>query len=70
MHIKRYTLIVLAIIAALFIVQNITPVEIRFLFWQLSMSRALMMLFLLLTGMIIGWLLHAIFVARRVSRSR
>jgi len=31
----------------------------KFLLWELSMSRAVLLFFSLLTGFIIGWLLHS-----------
>jgi uncharacterized integral membrane protein len=43
---------------AVFIVQNAEVVELRFLFWELAMSRALMFVFLVLIGIAAGWLLH------------
>jgi uncharacterized integral membrane protein len=57
----RYKLIagiVLVGMAVLFIMQNVTAVEMTFLFWTLTMSRALLMLLILLIGVILGWLLH------------
>ena len=50
--------LVLAGLAVLFTVQNATVVDIRFLFWTLSMSRSLLIFFLLAIGVIVGWLLH------------
>ncbi|ATX81542.1 Protein of unknown function (DUF1049) [Mariprofundus ferrinatatus] len=51
----------LAALAVLFIIQNVTVVEIKFLFWSLQMSRSLFMILLLAIGMAIGWFLHAHF---------
>lgn len=45
-------------LVVLFIIQNVVLVEIRFLFWSLEMSRALLMFLLLAVGVIIGWFLH------------
>ena len=53
--------IVLAGMVVLFIIQNVTVVELRFLFWTLSMSRALLMFLILSIGIILGWLLHSYF---------
>ncbi len=39
----------------LFIIQNVTTVELTFLFWTLSMSRALVMLLILSIGIVLGW---------------
>lgn len=49
----------LTALGTIFIAQNTTVVEIRFLFWTLAMSRALMIIFVLLVGVVLGWLLQA-----------
>lgn len=55
----RLTLIlVLTGLVVIFIVQNVAVVEIRFLFWSLSMSRAIFMFLLLVIGIVIGWVLR------------
>jgi uncharacterized integral membrane protein len=59
MNFKLILALILAGFAVLFIVQNVVVVEFRFLFWTLSMSRSLLMFFLLAIGVIIGWLLHS-----------
>jgi len=56
---KLFLIISLIALGAIFIVQNVEIVEIRFLLWTMSMSRALMFMFLLLTGIVVGWLLRA-----------
>jgi len=61
MNRKIISLIVLIVFVVLFVVQNISVVEIRFLFWSLQMSRSLLIFFLLAIGIAIGWLLHAHF---------
>ena len=38
--------------------QNTEVVELRFLFWKMAMSRALMFVFLVLIGITVGWLLR------------
>lgn len=59
MNLKLILTLILAGFAVLFIVQNVVVVEIRFLFWTISMSRSLLMFFLLAIGVIIGWLMHS-----------
>jgi len=59
MNFKLILALILAGFAVLFIVQNVIVIEIRFLFWTLSMSRSLLTFFLLAIGVIIGWLLHS-----------
>jgi putative membrane protein len=61
MNYKLILGIALAGMAVLFIIQNVTVVELKFLFWTLSMSRALMMFLILSIGIILGWLLHSYF---------
>ena len=51
--------ILLGIVVALFIIQNTEVAEVRFLFWSVAMSRALLFFLLLVAGIAIGWLLHA-----------
>ncbi|GJL50376.1 lipopolysaccharide assembly protein LapA domain-containing protein [Candidatus Nitrospira salsa] len=42
----------------IFAVQNYEVVELRFLFWQLDMSRALLLFFVFGGGVMTGWLLR------------
>ena len=61
MNFKLILSIVIAGMAVLFIIQNVTVVDMKFLFWTLSMSRALLMSLILSVGIILGWLLHSYF---------
>lgn len=61
MQSKLIVSLVLIGLAVLFIVQNAAVVDIRFLFWKLSMSRALFMFFMLAVGVVAGWVLHSYF---------
>jgi len=61
MNFKLILSLVMAGMAVLFIIQNVTVVDLKFLFWTLSMSRALFMSLILSTGIIMGWLLHSYF---------
>ena len=65
MNAKLILAIILAGMAAVFIIQNVTSVDLTFLFWTLSMSRALLMLLILSLGFILGWLMHGNF--RRIK---
>ncbi len=69
MNAKLIVGIVLAALVAVFLVQNVTVMEMRFLFWKLSMSRSILMVLVLMAGIILGWLLHGSF-SRRKSRTR
>lgn len=46
-------------LALIFLFQNMAVVTIRFLFWDLAMSRSIFILFLLIIGLVAGWLLHS-----------
>jgi len=61
MNAKLILGIILAVMAAVFVIQNVTSVDLTFLFWTLSMSRALLMFLILSLGIILGWLLHGNF---------
>ncbi len=58
MNPKLITILGLITLAAIFIVQNTDVVELRFLFWKIDMSRALMFAFLTLIGIGTGWFLR------------
>jgi len=51
--------------AAVFVIQNAAAVDVNFLFWTVSMSRALLILFTLATGFVLGWILHGYYAFRR-----
>lgn len=58
MNFKMISILVLIALLVVFVVQNTGVVEIRFLAWKLGMSRALVMIFAVLIGVVIGWLWH------------
>ncbi len=62
MHGRLVFSLILIGLAVLFVIQNVAVVEIRFLLWSISMSRSLLIFFLLAIGIIIGWLLHSYFI--------
>jgi len=55
--IRNIILLCLISLVLIFVVQNTQVVEVRFLFWTLSMSRALVLFGTLAIGLIGGWLL-------------
>lgn len=57
--------VVLAALVVVFVLQNTAVVEIRFLFWTVAMSRALLIVVMLVSGMALNWLLHGYFALRR-----
>ena len=62
---KLIVTLVLVGLAVVFIVQNAAVVDIRFLFWKMSMSRALFMFFMLAVGIVTGWILHSYFLHKK-----
>ena len=52
-------------LAAVFALQNASEVKVRFLFWSLSSSLALLVVLLLLIGVAVGWMLGALARRRR-----
>jgi len=64
---KLYLVLALIGLVVVFTLQNVVVVDIRFLFWSFSMSRALMIFFTLAVGVVIGWLLRG-HLARKKDR--
>lgn len=59
MTVKMYFSLALLLLTVIFTVQNATVVPVNFLFWKLEISRALLIFFLLVIGIIIGWVSHS-----------
>ena len=70
MNFKLALGLILAGLAVLFIIQNVAVAEIRFLFWTLSMSRSLLMFFILAIGIVLGWLLHSYIMHRQEEKKK
>jgi lipopolysaccharide assembly protein A len=68
MSIKLILILILASLAVIFITQNVAVVEVSFLFWSVSMSRALLIFFLLMIGFVLGWFLHG-YLSYRKSKN-
>ena len=54
---KLWTVVVLLGLLGIFALQNTQLVQVRFLFWKIEMSRALVLLGVLGSGLVAGWLL-------------
>ncbi len=59
----------LAGLVLVFTIQNVTVMNLRFLFWTLSIPGALLMLLILSVGVILGWLLNSAFGRRQSDKS-
>ena len=60
-------ILVLVGVVLLFTLQNTQVVEVRLLFWTLSMSRVLLIFLLLAVGAILGWVANSTFRHRARS---
>lgn len=67
MSLKLYTGLSLLILMAIFTLQNVEIVEINFLIWKLSISRALMIFLVLSIGIIIGWLIAKHYAQKKIK---
>ena len=56
--IRNFLFVGLIILVIIFVIQNTQIVEVKFLAWQVTMSRALMLFGTLAIGVIAGWLLR------------
>jgi len=56
MSFKVSVAMAIVILCVLFMAQNFQIIEVRFLFWRLEMSRAVLVAGLLLAGVGIGWI--------------
>jgi putative membrane protein len=57
MPIKTIVFIVLAVLIVIFTIQNTQVIDIQFLTWKASISKALVLLCTLFVGIILGWLI-------------
>jgi len=54
------TIMVVVIIIGIYVVSNIQPVEVRFLFWETQISKAVLTLVPLMAGIILGFVIAQI----------
>jgi len=65
MGFQLMSILILVCLAIIFIIQNVAAVDVRFLFWSIAMSRALLIVFALVIGFVFGWIAHAYLASRR-----
>ncbi|NIP74227.1 MAG: DUF1049 domain-containing protein [Gammaproteobacteria bacterium] len=58
MNYKLIAVLVVVGLVVVFVAQNAAVVEIRFLFWNVAISRAVVIFLALAAGVAAGWLLH------------
>ena len=56
MNLKLTILVIALVCMGIFVFQNITVVQVRFLFWRLEASRSIIYLSLFLIGVLAGWI--------------
>jgi uncharacterized integral membrane protein len=62
--VKRLLLLIVGVPVLLFILQNFQTTELRFLTWRIAMPHALLLIFVLAAGILIGWALRALLAER------
>ena len=66
---RLYVAIFVLAVVVIFTVQNAEVVEVRFLLWTGSMSRALLLFLVFVGGLLTGWLLSTFAHLRREQAS-
>jgi uncharacterized integral membrane protein len=70
MNFRLALALVLGALFLIFIAQNYKVVEIRFLFWTLSMSRVVLLFGVFGVGTLVGWLLKSFISRSATERGR
>ncbi len=60
--------IIIGVLALIFIFQNMQPVDVIFLAWTVTVSRALILLAMLVVGFLLGWATGSFGRRRRAVR--
>jgi len=60
--------LILTSLVAIFIIQNVAAVEVSFLFWSLTLSRALLIFFTFIIGLVSGWFLNTYSQYRKAKK--
>lgn len=69
MNAKFWLGVILFALAALFLLQNMDVIEMRFLFWSFSIPGSLLLFITLVLGMVIGSLWHSLSLHRRKKQA-
>jgi uncharacterized integral membrane protein len=70
MPVKTIVFIVLAVLIVIFTIQNTQVIDIQFLTWKTSISKALVLLSTLFVGIILGWLITWAGYSRRRRKEK
>lgn len=68
MNFKIVMLIVVACLAVIFTIQNVAAVTVSIFFWEISLSLALLIFFVLVIGFAIGWFLHSFLSYQKIKK--
>ena len=67
-HFKFAAVALLVVLLAVFIVQNVAVVELKFLFWSIAMRRSIMILSVFAIGFLAAWLIRGYLSHREIKR--
>jgi len=65
MSFKIIFLVIVAGFTVVFLIQNVAAVTVKYFFWEISLSLALLIFFIMAIGFIMGWFLHAFLSYRK-----
>jgi len=68
MNFKIILLMIVASLAVVFVIQNVSAVTVSIFFWEISLSLALLVFFVLAFGFVIGWFLHSFFAYQKTKK--
>jgi uncharacterized integral membrane protein len=68
MNLKIFLLIITACLAVVFIIQNASAVTVGIFLWEISLSLALLILFVLAIGFVFGWFLHSFLAYQKIKK--
>jgi uncharacterized integral membrane protein len=68
MTFKMILVLILSGLTVVFILQNSDEVQVSFLIWHVTLSRALVIFFSLLVGFVLGWFLNSYFFYRKAKK--
>ncbi len=57
---KLWVVVALVALLGVFVLQNTTVVEVRLLFWKVEISRSILLLGVLGSGLTMGWVLGSV----------
>jgi len=68
LNIKIILLIIVACFVVIFVTQNVSAVTVSIFFWEISLSLALLIFFVLAIGFALGWFLHSYIAYQKIKK--